>query len=706
MPQRAQDAGSEPFDGELVVRKLLYTQPDSGFAVVAAEDDGGWVHAVGPLAHLRAGQRIRVVGRWENSDRYGLQLRAEAAYEVDPSDAEGAQAYLLTIPHIGKQRARWLLDRHGAGLFDEVDADPEAAFAAVPGVGGRAAERAAEAWVGRRALRELYVLLAPHGTGWLADRLHRRHGADAVELVRSEPYRLTEEHGVGFQRADAIARAHGVPADSPARARAALVHVLQEAEGRGHTNLPLGELADGARRLIGAVSEEVVRELIADGVIVAEGERAALAATWRAENELAERFEVLAAGEPELRAPPLAAVLAGLSEEQGAAVRAAFESRLSVVTGGPGTGKTTMVRAIVAAAGRAQAKLALCAPTGRAARRLEEATDHDASTIHRLVEWVPGEGPLRGPGYPLGCDLLVVDESSMLSLTVARMLLRAVAERTHVVLIGDADQLPPVGAGKPFADVIASGAVPVTRLTHVFRQAARSLIVRAAHAINQGKRPATDAEGDQVRDFFVLERRGDEEAAELIVELASRRLPAHYGVDAIRELQVLAPIYRGVVGVDALNERLRSALNPDGERCLDGDLRVGDKLIQTRNDYETGLMNGQILIALGETDDGERLVVESDDGREATLGSDALAALRPAYAISVHKSQGCEVPIVVAPVHRSHSVLLSRNLLYTAVTRAKSACVLVGQPDALDLAVRRAESFRRHTRLAALLGGG
>jgi exodeoxyribonuclease V alpha subunit len=705
MPRPSHVAGGTPFDGELVVRRLLFTAPDASFAVLAAEDEGGWVHVVGPLAHVASGQRVRVVGRWENSERYGLQVRAEAAYELDPRDAEGALAYLLTIPHIGKRRARWLIERHGAGLFDEIDADPEAAFAALPGVGAQAAARAGESWRGRRALRELYVLLAPHGAGWLADRLHRRHGAHALEIVRSEPYRLTEEHGIGFQRADAIARAQGVPEDSRARARAAVVHVLQESEARGNTHLPVGELAASSARLVGELPEDVVGDLEEDGIVIADHGRIGLRATWSGEVELADRLATLAAADSELEAPPLAAVLGELSEEQAAAVRAAFEHRLSVVTGGPGTGKTTMVRAIVAAARRARLKLALCAPTGRAARRLEEATGHRASTIHRLVEWAPGEGALRGPEHPLECDLLVADESSMLSLPVARMLVGAIGERTHLVLIGDADQLPPVGAGKPFADLIASGAVPVTRLTHVFRQAARSLIVRAAHAINEGRRPATDADGDQVRDFFLLERGRDDDAAELIVELATQRLPGHYGIDAIRELQVVAPIYRGAVGVDALNERLRAALNPEGERCLDGDLRAGDKLIQTRNDYETGLMNGQILIALGETDDGERLVVETDEGREVTVGADAVRFLRPAYAISVHKAQGCEVPVVVVPLHRSHSVLLSRNLLYTAVTRARKACVLVGQPEALDLAVRRADSSRRHTRLAGLLDG-
>ncbi|MBA2792883.1 MAG: AAA family ATPase [Thermoleophilaceae bacterium] len=452
------------------------------------------------------------------------------------------------------------------------------------------------------------------------------------------------------------------------------------------------------------LEDALLGALAADNSIMLTGDEVSLASTFETERAAAAKLALLAAARPVLerpkRAPPTPAEL---SDEQRAAVDAAFTRLLSVVTGGPGTGKTTLVKAMVEQAKAAGAEVALCAPTGRAARRLEDATGHPATTIHRLVEWQPGEGPLRDASYPIECDLLVVDESSMLSLKVAAVLLDALDEDTHVVLIGDADQLPPVGAGKPFADLIESGAVPVARLTHVFRQAARSLIVQAAHAINRDEPPRTQAGEEEVRDFFFIEKPSDTDAADEIVALATERLPGHYDVDPIREVQVLAPIYRGAVGVDSLNERLRARLNPKGERCLDGPLRTGDKLIQTRNDYSTGLMNGQIVIALGEDEEGEELLVETDAGERLGVPAERTHSLRPAYAISVHKSQGCEMPVVIVPVHTSHSVLLSRNLLYTAVTRARRACVLVGQRQAVIRALGRADAFRRNSRLAGLL---
>jgi exodeoxyribonuclease V alpha subunit len=697
----------EGFDAEVRVRHVRWAAPDGGFAVLSVEaPDGDEVTVAGPVAHLSEGDRARVVGRWAEHDRYGPQVQAEAAYELDPDDDAGALKYLTTIRRIGKRRAQQLVERYGPTALEQIDADPDGAFRSLPRMSERAAAAAAESWRERRALRDLYVLLAPHGAGWLAAPLHERHGQAAVGMVRTDPYRLTEEHGVGFETADAIARAHGVAEDSPGRYRAALIHVLQVAERRGgHTFLPVDELRRAAAELVGPLPEGLLEDLGALQALAVEDGRAALPATWEAESALADDFAGLAAATPTPHPDWLADAVVELTDEQRSAVEAAFERRLSVVTGGPGTGKTTLVSTIARLAERADLALALCAPTGRAARRLEEATGQPATTIHRLLEWIPHEGPLRGPSYPIECDLLIVDESSMLSLDVARMLFDAVSEGTAVVMVGDADQLPPIGAGKPFADLIDSGSVPVTRLTHVFRQSAQSMIVSAAHAVRHGERPATKPEAGQDHDFFLMERQADTAAADTVVDLATGRLAGHYDVDPVREVQVLSPVYRGPLGIDALNERLRAALNPSGAALVDGELRAGDKLIQTRNDYETGLMNGQIAIAIESDEDDERLIVEADDGRRVEIPPGAVRWLRPAYAISVHRSQGCEMPVVVIPVHAAYGGMLSRNLLYTAITRAKRACVLVGQPEAVARAARRADAFRRHTRLAGLLAG-
>jgi exodeoxyribonuclease V alpha subunit len=701
---RTGGAGDEGFDAEIRVRHVRYESPEGDFAVLAVEDAGGGsVTVAGPVAHLSEGNRARIVGRWAEHPQYGRQVQADTAYELDPDDADGALKYLTTISRIGKRRAQQLVDRHGPAVLEAIDADPEGAFGSLPRMSPRAAAAAARSWRERRALRDLYVVLAPHGAGWLAGLLHERHGPDAIALVTSDPYRLTEEHGVGFQTADAIARAHGVAEDSPSRHRAAVVHVLQQAEGRGHTYLPADELLRGAAPLVGVVPETLVEDLAAAGAVIADDGRVALPATWRAEAALADQLAVLATAAPAPAPAWLGKATEDLTPEQRSAVEAAFDRRLSVVTGGPGTGKTTLVETIARLATRADRSLALCAPTGRAARRLEDATGHAATTIHRLLEWLPQEGPMRGPDNPLGCDLLIVDESSMLSLQVARMLFDAVDEQTAVVMVGDADQLPPIGAGKPFADLIESGCAAVTRLTHVFRQSAQSMIVSAAHAVRNGNPPPTRPAEGQLHDFFLMERPADGAAADTVVDLATGRLADHYRVDPIREVQVLSPVYRGALGIDALNERLRAALNPHGEELLDGDIRAGDKLIQTRNDYETGLMNGQIAIATGVDDDEERLIVEADDGRRVEVPASATRWLRPAYAISVHRSQGCEMPVVVIPVHVAFGGMLSRNLLYTAITRARQACVLVGQPEAVMRAARRADAFRRHTRLAELL---
>jgi exodeoxyribonuclease V alpha subunit len=427
------------------------------------------------------------------------------------------------------------------------------------------------------------------------------------------------------------------------------------------------------------------------------------ASTERLEAELAARVLELAGSKASLRPPGRAPRAEGLSSEQAAGVRAAFTRRLSVLTGGPGTGKTASIRAIGSLAEAQKASLLLTAPTGRAARRMTEATGIPARTIHSALGWVPGHGPTHDEEAPLDCDLLIVDEASMASLEVLVTLLRAVGDGTHVVLVGDADQLAPVGAGRPFAELVESEAVPVARLTRIFRQAAGSMIVQGAHAVRAGRPPSFAVGEGMRRDLFLVERADPRDALREVVSLAAERLPAHFDVDPVADVQVFAPVYRGELGIDALNSRLRDALNPDGEKACGGRLRIGDKLMLTgRNLHELGLMNGTLMRLVAEReDDDEPGVAVAADGALFTLDADDAERLQLAYACSVHKGQGIELPVAVVVVHpAAGGYFLRREMLYTAMTRATMATVLVGTSDAIARAARTADAGSRHSRLA------
>ncbi|HYC81555.1 MAG TPA: ATP-dependent RecD-like DNA helicase [Solirubrobacterales bacterium] len=700
------DADAASYTGTVEVLGVIFRAEDDGYAVLEVQEtEGGDGFAlVGPVAHLGAGDRAEVSGEWQTHARYGRQLRAQGALPLDPADREGQIAYLTSLRHIGKARAEKLVDRHGEEVLRVIAEDPQRAFAALSGVGADQAAAATESWHASRAVRNLHVQLAPHGLAHLAAPIHAKYGERSLAVLHEDPYRLTEVAGVGFTRADKIALAADVPPESSRRAQAAAVYALAEAEQQGNSNLPLAELARRAARLLGlAPDPEVLAG--APGLLLDEG-RAYREPTHASELAVAATLRDRAAAPPHLDHDPGEEPRDELTDEQWAAVRGAFAARVSVLTGGPGVGKTVCTRQIVAEAEAANATVALCAPTGRAARRLEEATGHEAKTIHRLLEWFPGREAAFRPGRPLPVDLVIVDESSMLNLRLMEVLLGGLAETTHVVFVGDADQLPPIGAGKPFDDLIASGSAPVVRLTQIFRQAARSMITTAAHEINQGRSPHLEPASDQDHDFFFIDRPNAERALETVVEVVAERAPARFGVDPVREVQVLAPMYRGPVGIDALNERLQARLNPEGKRALGDRFRVGDRLIQTRNSHELGLMNGSIVFLRGDDPDEELIRVDTDEGGSLVIPYEETAYLRLAYAISVHKAQGCEVPVVVGVCHRSHSRMLTRPLLYTAITRARNSCVLVGDRATLSGAVRRDDGGGRHSGLAPRLRDG
>jgi exodeoxyribonuclease V alpha subunit len=720
------------FSAEVVVRRQRFANPESGFAVLDCEHDGDEIVLVGPLAHLEARERVAVTGAWVDDPRFGPQVKVRDARPLAPAGEDALAAYLRRVRHVGQARAGQLLDRYGDDVLDAIDADPRAAFGAV-GLSPRRISEAVRSWDGLRATRQLHLLLAPHGLAWLTWRVHKHYGDAAHRVVRERPYELTSVFGVGFHTADRIARAAGVGADSPERARAAVLHALTEAERDGSTCLPVGELVRAAAGLLDGLVPDarLLAEMAQHGDLVIDVDAEGTAWCYRAataalEAELAARVAALldarpskrlakprrpAAGAegaaPEGAAPGGAApAVAGLvpAPEQAAAVGAAFAHRLSIVTGGPGTGKTATIRMICAAADERDADVLLVAPTGRAARRVAESTGEPASTIHAALGWVPGDGPAHDEDDPLHADVLVVDETSMANLELLVTLLRAVGPRMHVVLVGDADQLAPVGAGKPFAELVASGRVPVAALRHIFRQAAGSMIVQGAHAIRQGQPPSFAAEPNMRRDLFLVEREQPAAALDEIVSLVATRLPAHYGVDPVEGIQVFAPVYKGPLGIDALNLRLRDALNPDGEPVLGGRFRIGDKLMLSgRNLHDLGLMNGTVLRLLDVRGDGDALIV-SADGTTVVLPGEEAPRLGLAYACSVHKGQGIELPIAILVAHpAAGAFFLRREMLYTAVTRAREATVVVGRRDVVARAAGTPDTARRHSRLVERL---
>lgn len=684
------------FEDEVVVDRVRFAAPDTGFGVVEADRDGDEVVLVGLIGHLEPGERAAVTGVWQDDRRFGMQVKVAEARPLGPTGTKGLILYLERVKGIGPTRAAKLFQAFGDEVLDVVDRDPRAAFRAV-GLNGRQAAEATRSWDKLRSTRGLHLLLAPHGLAWLVPRLDKQYGPSAHRVVREHPYELTSVFGVGFAIADTIAAAVGVSRESPDRADAALVHVLSEAERDGSTCLPVDEALRRTTALTGGVRPSLERVVVEDGFAY-RPETAAL------ERELAHRVAGLLAAQSSLRKPVIPAGELEPADEQRVAVDNTFAHRLSIVTGGPGTGKTATIKLICAAAQAQRASVLLVAPTGRAARRISESTGIEASTVHSALGWVPMSSPptpQRTEDDPLRGDLLVVDETSMANLELLVTLLRAVGDDMHVVLVGDADQLAPVGAGKPFAELVTSARVPSVALTHIFRQAAGSMIVRGAHAVREGRAPSFAA-GDYLRrDLFLIERPDPGEALREVVSLVPR-LATHYGVDPVTDIQVFAPVYRGAVGIDALNAALRDELNGSGAPVLGGRLREGDKvMLSGRNLHDLGLMNGTVLRLLGVRED---LVTVSADGVEVDLPDEDAPALRLAYACSVHKGQGIELPVAVLVAHpAAGAFFLRREMLYTAMTRARLATVIVGTRGVVEQAAARADTSGRFSRLTARL---
>jgi exodeoxyribonuclease V alpha subunit len=704
-----------------LVERVTFHNSDNGFCVLRAKARGhrDLVTVIGHAATISAGEWITASGEWVNDHTHGQQFKARFMRTSAPTSIDGIEKYLGSgmIRGIGPVYAKKMVQAFGEKVFDIIEAEPER-LREVTGIGAFRAKRITDAWAEQKIIREIMVFLHSNGVGTArAVRIYKTYGSDAVQVMTENPYRLARDiRGIGFKTADVIAMKLGVEKTAMIRVRAGISYALTEAMDDGHCGLPTEELVPLVVELL-EISKELVQTALdlelSEGTVIAAavGETACvfLGGLYRAEQVIAERLLRLAHSKlpwPYIdadKALPWVEQKTGLSlaESQVAAIRLALISKVLVITGGPGVGKTTIVNAILRILDAKGVNLLLCAPTGRAAKRMTEATGFEAKTIHRLLEVDPKAGGFkRNSDNPLECDLLVVDETSMVDVMLMQALMKAAPDDAALLIVGDIDQLPSVGPGQILADVIASGAVPVVRLTEVFRQAAQSRIITSAHRINQGSIPdLSKPEGDS--DFYFVQADDPETAVPRIVELVKTRIPQRFGLDPIRDIQVLCPMNRGGVGARSLNMELQTALNPAGERKVERfgwTFAPGDKVMQIENDYDKEVYNGDIgYVDDVDPDAGE--LTASFDGRAVVYGFGELDTLVPAYAATIHKSQGSEYPAVVIPVLTQHYAMLQRNLLYTGVTRGKKLVVLVGQKKAVAIAVRNVSGRRRWSKL-------
>ncbi|MEN8742638.1 MAG: ATP-dependent RecD-like DNA helicase [Phaeobacter gallaeciensis] len=704
-----------------LVERVTFHSTESGFCVLRVKARGhrDLVTTVGHAAMISAGEWITASGTWINDRNHGLQFKAHFLKTHAPSTLDGIEKYLGSgmIRGIGPVYAKRLVKMFGNDVFDIIEESPER-LRDVDGIGPKRADKITAGWADQKVIREIMVFLHEHGVGTArAVRIFKTYGTDAVQVMSENPYRLAKDiRGIGFRTADLIAEKLGIEKTAMIRVRAGISFALTEAMGDGHCGLPRGELIGLAGKLLEVpppLIESALQEELAEETVTAdcvdETDCIFLTGLYLAERGIAEQLKRISAGAlpwPDIdadKALPWIEQKTGLTlaTSQAEAIRIALRSKVTVITGGPGVGKTTIVNSILRILAAKHVKLLLCAPTGRAAKRMTEATGMEAKTIHRLLEFDPKSfGFKRNDENPLDCDLLVIDESSMVDVSLMQSLMKAVPSHAALLIVGDIDQLPSVGPGQVLADIIESGAVPVVRFTEVFRQAAQSKIITTAHAINAGRLPDLAApDGDT--DFYFVPAADPEQAVPRIVELVSKRIPRKFGFDPIKDVQVLCPMNRGGVGARSLNIELQAALNPAGEKKVERfgwTFAPGDKVMQIENDYDKDVYNGDIgMIEDVDLDEGE--VAVSFDERTVTFVFGELDTLVPAYAATIHKSQGSEYPVVVIPVMTQHYAMLQRNLIYTGVTRGKKLVVLVGQKKAVAIAVKNISGRRRWSKL-------
>jgi len=703
------------------IERVTFHSPETGFCVLKVQARGkrDLVPVIGHAPAIAAGEWVTATGIWHTDRQHGVQFKADNLKVTPPTGVEGIEKYLASghMRGIGPAMAKRIVAAFGESTFEIIEAEPQR-LPEVAGIGPKRAARIIAGWAEQKAVREIMLFLHAHGVGTArAVRIFKTYGHEAIAVMTEDPYRLAKDiRGIGFKTADAIAMKLGLTPEAPQRLRAGISFALQTATDGGHCALPVAELIKLAGELLG-VEATLIRSALLDvletGEVVQDilGDKACifLAGLHAAERMIAERLLRRTKGTPPWPEIDLARALPwvqqktgkALSPSQNEAVRRVLGAKLAVITGGPGVGKTSTLDTILRILRAKGIQVLLAAPTGRAAKRMTEQTGLEAKTIHRLLEIDPKHGGFsRNEENPLACDLLVIDETSMVDVPLMNALTKAVPEHAALLLVGDVDQLPSVGPGQVLADVIASGAIPVARLTEVFRQAAESRIVVNAHRINAGKLPELAGRGAD-SDFHLIEIEEPEAAAATLIEVVTRRIPNRFGLDPVRDVQVLTPMQRGVLGARNLNHELQAVLNPNPSTSVERfgwRFSPGDRVMESQNDYDREVFNGD-LGTVARIDEDEGAVIVDFEGREVIYPYGELDTLVPAYATTIHKSQGSEYPAVVIPLAMQHWTMLARNLLYTGVTRGKRLVVLLAQRKALGIAVRGGNMRPRWTKL-------
>jgi len=709
------------------IERITYTNDENGFTIAKVKVYGqrDLVTIVGNLMDPTPGEIIKMRGEWANHPKYGEQFKVVYYKCMVPASVYGIQKYLGSglIKGIGPIMAGRIVEKFGKETLDVIDTDV-GKLTGVEGIGTKRIEMIKRAWAEQKEIREVMVFLQSHGvSSGYATKIFRQYGTQSIAVVKENPYRLaTDIFGIGFLTADRIAEKLGFDKDSELRAQAGVLYVLHQLADEGHVYYPYGPLIKECQEILQVDRELIVRALetaASDKRIFIEelteqfGEKSKavyLAKFHLSEATIAARLRRLIAVPKPMRKIDKDKAIEwvqkqlsiNLAKKQLQAIRCAIENKVMVITGGPGTGKTTIINAILRIFAKLRVKIMLAAPTGRAAKRMSETTGHEAKTIHRMLEYSIQKGGFqKNDENPLDCDLLVVDEASMIDTILMYHLLKALPPEATFILVGDVNQLPSVGAGNVLKDIISSGAVPVVELNEIFRQAKESLIIINAHKINNGLLPSLTPSRQKMGDFYFIEQQDPEEVLKRILELTRERIPKRFGFDPVNDIQVLTPMHKGTVGAGNLNMELQKALNPGEEGVTRGNrnFRINDKVMQIRNNYDKEVFNGDIG-RITRVDQDDQVVIISFDGRDVPYDFTDLDEIVLAYAVSVHKSQGSEYPAVIMPILTQHYVLLQRNLIYTAVTRGRNLVVIVGTKRALALGVKNDKTKRRYTYLS------